>query len=308
MSNLGDLLRNARLEKGMSLDDIQELTKIRKRYLEAIEDGDYKVLPGSFYVRAFVKTYAETLGLDSDEIVQLYKSDIPEPVSESASVEPIIQKRRRSERQRQDRAGKWISAVLMWLFLILIAVVIYFFYIHKASPSTDKVDTGTQITDEKKPPTKEENKGTGTETNPQTTTPETTPDVTPEVPEIVAPTIVPSGKIGKANRIKVQTTSTEPIKVEITASGANSWLNVYKKVYKGEELFNANLLDGTTQTFELGEGLYIRLGNANHMEIKVGGVPIDDGNVARAERFVLQPEVKAPDTTTTTDTSTTTGE
>lgn len=306
MSNLGDLLRNARLEKGMSLDDIQELTKIRKRYLEAIEDGDYKVLPGSFYVRAFVKTYAETLGLDSDEIVQLYKSDIPEPVSESASVEPIIQKRRRSERQRQDRAGKWISAVLMWLFLILIAVVIYFFYIHKASPNTDKVDSGTQITNEQKPPVKEENPGTGTETTPPTT-PET-PPVTPEVPEHVAPTLVPSGKIGKANRIKVQTTSTEPIQVEITASGANSWLNVYKKVYKGEELFNANMLDGTTQTFELGEGLYIRLGNASHLEIKVGGVPIDDGNVARAERFVLQPEVKTPDTTTTTDGSATTGE
>ena len=48
MSELGQQLREARLQKGMSLDDVQEMTKIRKRYLEAIEAGDYKVLPGSF--------------------------------------------------------------------------------------------------------------------------------------------------------------------------------------------------------------------------------------------------------------------
>lgn len=66
MSELGQQLREARLQKGMSLDDVQEMTKIRKRYLEAIEAGDYKVLPGSFYVRAFIKTYAETVGLNPD--------------------------------------------------------------------------------------------------------------------------------------------------------------------------------------------------------------------------------------------------
>ncbi|OPA77662.1 hypothetical protein BVG16_14550 [Paenibacillus selenitireducens] len=304
MSNLGDLLRNARLEKGMSLDEIQELTKIRKRYLEAIEDGDYKVLPGNFYVRAFVKTYAETLGLDSDEIVQMYKSDIPEPISESVSVEPIIQKRRRSERQRQASASKWITSVLMWLFLILIVVVVYFFYIHNAKPSGEKVDTETPITQDKKPPTTPtDQSGTGETTPPETTTPETTQP--PVEQQIVAPTLVPSGKIGKANKVKVQTTSTEPIKVEITATGGSSWLNVYKKVYQGEKLYDANLADGETQTFELGEGLYIRLNRPDYLEIKVNGVVLEDSNKAAAERFVLQPEVIAPanGTDTTTGTS-----
>lgn len=310
MSNLGDLLRNARLEKGLSLDDIQELTKIRKRYLEAIEDGDYKVLPGNFYVRAFVKTYAETLGLDPEEISQMYKSDIPEPISESVSVEPIIQKRRRSERQRQANASKWITSVLMWLFLILIAVVIYFFYIGNAKTDGEKVDTDTNITQEKTPPSTDQTgtgKGTGEGTTPETTTPEVTQP--PAEPEVAAPTLVPSGKIGKANKVIVQTTSTEPIKVEITATGGNSWLNVYKKVYKGEELFNGNVTDGTTQTFELGEGLYIRLNRPDYLEIKVNGVVLEDSNKAAAERFVLQPEVTAQSggTDTTAGTGTTTG-
>lgn len=67
MSELGRHLKEARLQKGMSLDDVQEVTKIRKKYLEAIEAGDYKVLPGSFYVRAFIKTYAEAVGVNPDE-------------------------------------------------------------------------------------------------------------------------------------------------------------------------------------------------------------------------------------------------
>lgn len=63
MSDLGYILRKTRLERKISLDDLQEVTKIRKRYLEAIEEGNYKVLPGSFYVRAFIKSYAEAVGL-----------------------------------------------------------------------------------------------------------------------------------------------------------------------------------------------------------------------------------------------------
>lgn len=78
MSELGQQLREARLQKGMSLDDVQEMTKIRKRYLEAIEAGDYKVLPGSFYVRAFIKTYAETVGLNPDELLEGHKKTYPQ--------------------------------------------------------------------------------------------------------------------------------------------------------------------------------------------------------------------------------------
>lgn len=296
MSDLGQLLKKARVEKGMTLDDIQDLTKIRKRYLEAIEEGDYKVLPGTFYVRAFVKTYAETVGLNPDELLQLYSSDIPEAVTETASVEPLIQKRRSSQKQRSDRAGKWISSVLMWSFLILIVVVVYFFYLQNAKPdASNKVDTGTPITDEKTPPAK---------TDPNTpdkveTKPEDTPPVTPEV---VAPTIVPSGKAGKADRIKVQLNDDQPVQVEVTASGGSGWLNVYKKAYKGEVLFDKMLNDGETQTFELGEGLYIRINRADYMEVKIGGVPLEDGNVAAAKRFLLQPERKAG---TATDSSAT---
>lgn len=62
MSELGRHLKEARLQKGMSLDDVQEVTKIRKKYLEAIEAGDYKVLPGSFYVGPLSKPMLKQSG------------------------------------------------------------------------------------------------------------------------------------------------------------------------------------------------------------------------------------------------------
>ncbi|MDA6131043.1 helix-turn-helix domain-containing protein, partial [Escherichia coli] len=48
----------------MSLDDLQKVTKIQKRYLMGIEEGDYSMMPGKFYVRAFIKQYAEAVGIE----------------------------------------------------------------------------------------------------------------------------------------------------------------------------------------------------------------------------------------------------
>ena len=77
MSELGQTLRTAREELGLSLEQVQEATKIRKQYLIAIEEGDYSALPGSFYVRAFVKNYAEAVGLNPEELLSYYKHELP---------------------------------------------------------------------------------------------------------------------------------------------------------------------------------------------------------------------------------------
>ncbi|TDO73033.1 uncharacterized protein DUF4115 [Halanaerobium saccharolyticum] len=69
---LGSLLKKSRKEKGLSLDDIQEETKIRKKYLEAIEENNFDVLPGKVYLKVFIKGYAREVGLNYQELLKKY--------------------------------------------------------------------------------------------------------------------------------------------------------------------------------------------------------------------------------------------
>nr|WP_301287891.1 helix-turn-helix domain-containing protein [Paenibacillus sp. MSJ-34] len=277
-------MKKARVEKGMTLDDVQELTKIRKRYLEAIEDGDYKVLPGPFYVRAFVKTYAETVGLNADELLELYRGDMPE--SQTDTIEPIIQSRRRT--RSTGRTGKWVSSILMWSFLILIVIVVYLFYIKGAEPKDDQVADGTKITDDMQQP-QPPSEG-GTTPDEEATPPADETEVTP--PEPAPPEIVSKGRSGKAYWYAVKTP--EPsVKVEISASGGDSWITVYKKKYDGEKLYNETLKDGVTETFDLVDGLYISVTRPDFAEVKVGGIPLEDGDSAVRRRFLLHLESTA---------------
>lgn len=70
---LPDKLRKARLEKEISLEEVQEATKIQIKYLEILESGDYQALPGEMYARAWIKLYANFLDLPAGELLNDYK-------------------------------------------------------------------------------------------------------------------------------------------------------------------------------------------------------------------------------------------
>jgi len=74
MAGEGEILRQARETKGWSLGQAEEATKIRVRYLKALEEEQYSVLPGSTYTKGFLRTYARHLGLDPDAVIAQYKA------------------------------------------------------------------------------------------------------------------------------------------------------------------------------------------------------------------------------------------
>lgn len=82
MSGIGEQLRTAREAKGLSISDIEKATKIQGRYLEAIENNEFDKLPGDFYVRAFIRQYAQVVGLDGKELLSQYSGDIEEELEE----------------------------------------------------------------------------------------------------------------------------------------------------------------------------------------------------------------------------------
>lgn len=72
---IGELLKNEREQKGLTLKDVERETSIRSAYIDAIEREDFAALPGEVYARGFVRNYANFLRLDSDEVVSQFRID-----------------------------------------------------------------------------------------------------------------------------------------------------------------------------------------------------------------------------------------
>ncbi|MER2141453.1 MAG: helix-turn-helix domain-containing protein, partial [Priestia megaterium] len=128
MTELGQRLRQERESKGLSLEDLQKLTKIQKRYLLGIEEGNYEVMPGKFYVRAFIKQYCEAIGLDTDAIFEEYKSDIPSTQTEDMP-QQLSRVRSRKEIPQHtkgvSKAYDYLPTVLVVAGVVVVGIIIW---------------------------------------------------------------------------------------------------------------------------------------------------------------------------------------
>lgn len=131
MSELGTRLKQARIAKGYSLEDLQDLTKIQKRYLAGIEDGNYSMMPGTFYVRAFIKQYAAAVGLNGEELLEKHKVEMPENEPAPPQQMPAsLSSRSRSIAKSAPSAAyaEYMPKILVAIFIILILAVLWYFY------------------------------------------------------------------------------------------------------------------------------------------------------------------------------------
>ncbi|WP_429970698.1 helix-turn-helix domain-containing protein [Fructilactobacillus sp. Tb1] len=87
--NIGKELSSAREKAGLSIDAVQKDTKIQKKYLVAIENNDFDALPGKFYVRAFVKSFANAVGLDGDKFINQYIPEENTPGEVKSNAQPV---------------------------------------------------------------------------------------------------------------------------------------------------------------------------------------------------------------------------
>lgn len=106
MRELGLHLREKRESAGLDLEAIHAKTKIRKRYLIALEEGDWSVLPGEVYARGFVRSYAEALGLDGLQLLATYVDQTPHasknPADEPFNGRPSVQEHSSNQPARHD--------------------------------------------------------------------------------------------------------------------------------------------------------------------------------------------------------------
>jgi len=101
MFEIGSALREARERRGLSYSQVEEETKIRGRYLRALEDEDFGVLPGSTYTKGFLRAYADYLGLDGHLFIDEFNSRYHDPRDDDEK--PIYPpSRRQVKRQKRE--------------------------------------------------------------------------------------------------------------------------------------------------------------------------------------------------------------
>ena len=119
---IGASLRDARRRLGLEVKEVEERTKIRARYIRALENEEWDTLPGPAYIRGFLRTYGAMLGLDGEMLADEYRrrhEGAPQPGSPAA--EPLLSERRR-QGVRPPSRGPLIAIVLLAIFLVLLAL------------------------------------------------------------------------------------------------------------------------------------------------------------------------------------------
>src|SRR5947209_15787848 len=122
MADIGQSLREARMRARIDITEVERATKIRARYLRAIENEEWDLLPGPVYVKSFLRTYSDFLGLDSRMLVDEYKRRNEGPSDHDAR--PIATRTR--ERERAARGPLLPPWALIGLVLVAIVVALYF--------------------------------------------------------------------------------------------------------------------------------------------------------------------------------------
>lgn len=277
MSELGQLLKKARTDRGLSLDDLQETTKIQKRYLSAIEEGNYKILPGSFYVRAFIKSYAEAVGLEPNEVLHKYRSVIPSPESELAG--DLTIRTRRASVRNSDKWSRWITGILLWSFVILIAGIIYYYVSTTYNGSGEVLDNGdTRITDKAEP---------APVGPPAVAAPPENKPVTPPVQEPPKPK--PDVRLLKSEGGVdfYEVLNADKVTLEMKVTGDRCWVQVDELPDNGKKTTKEakNLVTGDTRLWETEHSFYVTVGKANAIEVKVNGIDIPTGELPNPKRF-----------------------
>jgi cytoskeleton protein RodZ len=115
---IGNSLREARLRREIDFVEAETATKIRGKYLRALEDEQFELLPAQTYVKGFLRTYAEYLGLDGQLYVDEYNSRYV-PAEEDAP----FRARRTAEGRRRDRAHRRVESNVVIVTLVAIGVI-----------------------------------------------------------------------------------------------------------------------------------------------------------------------------------------
>jgi len=140
MAEIGETLRETRMRARIDIGEVETATKIRAKYLRALENEEWDLLPGPTFVKTFLRTYAEYLNLDPKRLVEEYRQRFERSsAQEFASLAPLGGARDR----RSSRVGPSPAMVVGAAVVVLVGVL---FLIGKVWPTGDDARTPNTVT------------------------------------------------------------------------------------------------------------------------------------------------------------------
>ena len=264
-AKIGRFLEQKRKEKGLSLEEVEQATKIRKRYLDGLEREDYAVLPAGVYAQGFLKTYANFLGLDGEDLSRQLKSRRRprrerginyNTGPENGFEEPLIAP---TGLQGTEKRRFPTSAVVTLLVAVLVlAVVIGVLYFvgrgveasrpEQNNPSPAKPAEDPPKQDQEKVASKHEAGVAGAHENEATASGE--------------------GAANTGSQDAQQSAPPDTLRVSISVSDRPSWLMIRTD---GTPVYAQVAEPGFSRTFEADRRLYIQGGDAGAVSMEING-------------------------------------
>jgi hypothetical protein len=248
MFAIGDSLREARTRRGLSSADVQKGIRIRERYLTALEEEHWELLPGEAYTKGFLRTYAEFLGLDGNLYIDEYNARIADH-----DEEPLVP----NTLAPAHKARRGVVRTLMGILVLALVIAgLAAWGMGGSTPNAAKNGAeALRVQD-------------ASAANAMAVKTRAIPHA--QALPVAAAAATPSTGLAK--------------RTVISATRGRSWLSIRTGGPNGQILFQGVLEQGKTLRYSLAHRIWVRMGRPGNVDISLGahhvnGLPAQPGNV-----------------------------
>lgn len=263
--NIGETLRKARIDKKISLDELQQRTKIQKRYLLAIEENDFHELPSDYYLRTFIRQYADEVKLDGNHLIDVLDGkDRPLPSYPELETVEGLRKNKHVENPTRARFKATLPMILLGLVaLAIIAVVGYMTWLDHQETAIIPENSSVQV----------ERSDVSSSVAEKVSSSQPKPVESSKAPEKPKMTLAMENNTTNAATMKVEHAE-KPLKISFTGT-ERVWIGVQ---VNGALTYQKTLEKGESETTELPADTaqaVITVGMAKYAEVKINDQSLD---------------------------------
>ena len=257
---IGEVLRLARINQGLSLEELQRKTDIQLNLLEALESDDFDQLPSPFYTRSFLRKYAWAVELDENLVLDAYDSGSMITYEEVDVDEIELSGRRRSNRKKRSLLPLFYFVLFS---LSILVFVTYYVWTYIQTQPTETTSANYNVVTTTTNATTSETTTSETTTSNQTTSPSSSSE---------ASTVTVSGQ-GDVISVEYKT-SKDTAELQLSVTDATSWISVSDTDLAGGTTLEPNNKTAKT-TISKGSPVTITLGVVKGVKIKIDNQEID---------------------------------